>query len=119
MAKFGPEETLMGKLASILKSSNTNQNWLKLCRPIHPGDTQDSISGYFDEAEHNCFVIHRSGQPEERIYNIIDVAANDKYLVDSRTKKYTSWQDYFEVNPIPKQFSWAYECDWPQFGFGS
>jgi hypothetical protein len=115
MAKFGPEETLMQKLDSILKSSNRNQNWLKLSKP--PVEEQPLIYGYFDDVEHNCFVLQRLDQPEERIYNLINVPATDDYLVDSKGMKYASWQKYFEMNPLPLQTVWTSLSDWPQFMF--
>jgi hypothetical protein len=116
MARFGPEETLMQKLDSILKSSNRNQNWLKLSRPPAGQDAPEVIYGYFDENEHNCFVLHRMGQPEEKIYNLLHVPATDEYLVDIHGQRYASWQKYFDVHPIPAQ-TWSAGFDWPQFGF--
>jgi hypothetical protein len=103
MAKFGPEETLMQKIDSLLKSSNNNQNWLKISNRPVPAPPACPIYGYFDQKEDNCFVIHRLGQAEERIYNVLDAAATDDFLVDANGQRFHSWQHYFQVNPIPKE----------------
>ena len=101
MARFGPEETLMLKIQSILKSSNENHNWLKI-----DGDQAkykgELVYGFFDECEHNCFVIQRHGMEPERVYNKVEEAANQDYLVDETGRTYASWQAYFEAHPVRK-----------------
>jgi hypothetical protein len=103
MAKFGPEETLMQKIDSLLKSSNNNQNWLRISKRVVPPASSCQIYGHFDQSEDNCFVIHRFGQNEERIYNVLDAAATDDYLVDTLGRKFHSWQHYFEVHPVVRE----------------
>jgi hypothetical protein len=115
LAKFGPEETLMQKLDSILKSSNQNHNWLKLSRPLLRDD-RPPIYGFFDEREHNCFVLRRAGRPDERLYNLMHVPATSEYLVDTDGRTYLSWQTYFEAHPLPSPLRDA-PAEWPQFDF--
>jgi hypothetical protein len=114
-AKFGPEETLIQKLDSLLKSSNQNHNWLKLSRPVFRDD-RSTIYGYFDEREHNCFVLRRAGHPEERFYNLMQVPATSEYLVDAEGRKYASWQHYFESHPVSSPHVDG-PIGWPQFDF--
>ncbi|KAH0791243.1 39 kDa initiator binding protein [Histomonas meleagridis] len=100
IAKFGPEATLMQKIASLLKSSNENQNWLKIVHdPYAISSEGESIYGFFDESEDNCFVIIRNDRTVSKVYNMVEEPASGEYLIDSSGTKYTSWQNYFEVHP--------------------
>jgi hypothetical protein len=103
MAKFGPEETLMQKIDSLLKSSNNNQNWLRISNRPLPPPSSCQIYGHFDQNEDNCFVIHRYGQKEERVYNVLDAAATDEFLVDSSGQRFRSWQHYFQIHPVARE----------------
>lgn len=102
LAKFGPEATLMEKIASLLKSSNTYQDWLKIVQDPSQLSYYNNVDifGYFDYNEHNCFIIKRINQPVRKIYNIVDQPATGDYLIDSNGVKYNSWQDYFEKNQL-------------------
>jgi hypothetical protein len=96
MAKFGPEETLMQKIGSLLKASNDNNNWLKIGRDQGNTDPKEGMIGYFDENEHNCFVLNWGKGKCERVYNMVDVPFGGAFLVDSGGRKCLSWQEYFE-----------------------
>jgi hypothetical protein len=103
MAKFGPEETLMQKIDSLLKSSNNNENWLKISEGPPQIVASGPIYGYFDENEHNCFIIRRLGELDDRIYNILNAPATDDYLIDGTGFRYSSWQHYFHLKPVMGQ----------------
>lgn len=102
LALFGPEATLMEKIASILKSSNEYHDWLKIVHdPSELVNFRDpEIYGFFDVNEHNCFTLKRANKPDLKIYNIVDQPATGEYLIDSNGVKYGSWQDYFGRNSI-------------------
>ena len=108
MARFGPEETLMLKIQSLLKSSNDNQNWMKISGDLEKYQ-HDPVYGFFDESEHNCIVIQRFGMEPERIYNLVEAAATENYLIDAKGRTYGSWQAYFDLNPLNKgrPYNWA------------
>lgn len=102
IARFGPEETLMQKVGSLLKSSNLNGNWLRL-QTGHDsliGEPDTSFYGFFDDSSSNGFVIHRMDKTITKVYNIVDTPSTDPYLIDSDSNLYNSWEDYFAKNPI-------------------
>lgn len=102
MARFGPEETLMQKVGSLLKSSNLNGNWLRL-QTAHdslPGEPETSFYGFFDDSSNNGFVLHKFDKTITKVYNIIDVPSTEPYLIDSDSVTYSSWEDYFIKNPV-------------------
>lgn len=109
MARFGPEETLMHKVGSLLKSSNLNGNWLRL-QTAHdslPGELDPSFYGFFDDSSHNGLVLHRLDNSITKVYNIVDAPSTDPYLIDSNNVLYNSWEDYFQKNPVNlPEISW-------------
>ncbi|OHT11185.1 39 kDa initiator binding protein [Tritrichomonas foetus] len=107
MARFGPEETLMQKVGSLLKSSNENNNWLRLTTAKNSLPNENSsFYGFFDEIENNGFVLHRPDGTTSHLYNIVDTPATEAYLIDADGQKYNSWQDYFAKNPVESIFGW-------------
>ena len=100
LARFGPEETLMQKVGSLLKSSNENGNWLRLtvAHDYIPGE--NDFYGFFDDVDNNGFVLKKRDGSTIKIYNIVDAPATEPYLIDMNNQKYKSWQDYFILNPI-------------------
>lgn len=101
MAKFGPEETLMEKVGSIVSSSNRNGNWLHVTSNPQSISNEQKFYGYFDENEHNCIILVSPRRGPTRVWNKVDVAASTgKYLVDDKGMEYDSWDNYFSINKI-------------------
>lgn len=107
MARFGPEETLMLKVGSLLKSSNQNLNWLRLVTSHDsiPGEPDSNFYGFFDDTCQNGFVLHHSDGSKTIVYNIVDAPSTESYLVDANNNRYSSWQDYFTRNPVNATFN--------------
>ena len=101
LAKFGPEETLMEKLGSIVASSNHNGNWLHVTTDGNSLQGEQSFYGYFDNLDQNCFILVNPKSQPVRIWNKVNVdSSTGKYLVDEIGQEYDNWDNYFALNPI-------------------
>jgi hypothetical protein len=98
MAMFGPTETLMLKIHSLLEVATANTPWLYFGTPPGP----DPIPfGAFDEDEPNSLVIRKGNQELDRVWNIPLVPFGEPFIVDKNDQKYMSWQEYFRQHPVP------------------
>jgi hypothetical protein len=109
LAMFGPEKTIMLKIASLLTCSNASGKWLSFerdhsaARPV----------GFFDLAMPNCLVINHGDQTCEKVYNDpTAVAGTESYVIDDAGKAYKDWDDWFAKHPI------RHANQYPLFGFG-
>lgn len=89
--RYGPEETLMLKIGSLLSSSNQYGNWFLLKRPENVEGK--SLYGYFNNDEYNCLTLCINGNPPLKIWNLINVSASDAYLKDDHGNHYKSWDE--------------------------
>jgi hypothetical protein len=98
LAMFGPERTVMLKIASLLDCSHRTGQWLYFDTD---GMQMPALSGSFDLYEPNCLVIRNSGTVT-RVWNAPLIEANDKtgYVTDDKGHSYHSWADYFEAHPV-------------------
>ena len=97
LAMFGPQQSSMLKIASLLEHSNNTGNWLTFLPESQP---QNTFYGAFDPAVPNCLVIHKKDGTEKKIYNDpLAEADGSFYLVDGDGKQYTNWSEYFNSNP--------------------
>lgn len=102
MAMFGPADTVMLKIHSLLEVSTVGTPWLYF--GITPTADEASVYGFFDETEANALIIHdRNG--EDRVWNLPLVPAGDgcQYVEDKDGRKYASWQEYFHEHPVSDQ----------------
>jgi hypothetical protein len=93
LAMFGPEKTIMVKIAALLKCSNATGKWL----------TFDRIVGKppfatFAPTMPNCLVIHHGDGAIERVYNLPSLER--EYLVDDFGKTGRDWDDWFTAHPV-------------------
>lgn len=109
LAMFGPEETIMLKISSLLKCSNSTGQWLRFdntCnQKLYPGGSFDTQkpSGSFDPQKPNCLQIYRVDGTCERVYNhpLRDAEDNTRpYIIDENNGIYQSWDAYFSKNPV-------------------
>ncbi|OHT06240.1 39 kDa initiator binding protein [Tritrichomonas foetus] len=98
MAMFGPEETIMLKIASLLGCSNNTGQWLA----FEPVGQNIPLCGTFDENEPNRLVL-RNRSTVTCIWNAPLAPASQNYVIDEYNKVYPSWDDYFRNNPIEYQ----------------
>ncbi|OHT16337.1 39 kDa initiator binding protein [Tritrichomonas foetus] len=101
MAMFGPEKTIMLKIASLLSSSNNSGQWLMFEPQTMNANT---FYGAFSDNEPNCLVLNYRNKPV-RIWNLPNVEAmpNKRYIVDEENRYYSSWEEYFQYNPVAQQ----------------
>lgn len=99
MAMFGPEQTIMLKIASLLGCSNATGQWL-MFEKFSP-QVLNQFYGAFEELQPNCLMLN--SKPPVRIWNLPNVSAqnNNKYIFDQNRKQYSSWEEYFQNNPVP------------------
>ena len=97
MAMFGPEDTIMIKIASLLTCSNTSGQWLV----FGPYPPSSNLYGAFNEREPNCLVLNLNLQNCNRmVYNNPIQNTGYDYVIDQFGRTYKSWEHYFQVNPI-------------------
>lgn len=107
MAMFGPENTIMLKIASLLSCSNDNGQWLIFSKDANMA-TNPLIQGAFDDQQPNCLVIHTRSH-QYKIWNLPnEEALKSKYIIDQSHTFYSSWEEYFQNNPIPIQQEYLY-----------
>jgi hypothetical protein len=101
LAMFGPEKTVMLKIASLLECSQKSGQWLYFNTDHIQFPT---FYGAFDYTEPNCLVI-RNQDRVARVWNFPFLEANDRlhYLADESGRTYPSWTEYFAVHP-PSQY---------------
>jgi hypothetical protein len=101
MAMFGPEKSLMLKIASLLESSQKSGQWLYF-------NTEQphflTTYGSFDRDTPNCLVL-RKYDTVSRIWNFptVEQAPGTQYLMDDLGQMYASWAGYFAMHPVRQQ----------------
>jgi hypothetical protein len=99
MAMFGPEKTVMLKIASLLQCSHRTGEWLTFDLDQH---ALPRVFAAFEKTEPNCLAIHIFDQVS-RVWNDPRTEANGgtQYLTDEHGAYYSSWEDYFTKHPVP------------------
>jgi hypothetical protein len=102
LAMFGPDRTVMLKIASLLECSHRTGQWLYFDTE---GTQLPALSGSFDPQEPNCLVIRNNGVVS-RAWNAPLIEANGKrgYVTDEVGNIYASWADYFKTCPVMRPF---------------
>ena len=111
LAMFGPADTIMLKILSLLQVSNETGQWLDFNSNSQTGiqynNQQPLVSGYFDYNQPNCLVINKTFSTDytqtERVWNnpVKPHSDNIKYISDQSNNLYSSWNEYFQSHPIP------------------
>jgi hypothetical protein len=98
MAMFGPDRTVMLKIASLLDCSRRTGQWLSFDTD---GFLLPPLAGSFDGQEPNCLVIRNKGNAT-RVWNapLVESNANIGYVCDQVGHTYGCWSDYFEKHPV-------------------
>ncbi|OHT03571.1 39 kDa initiator binding protein [Tritrichomonas foetus] len=100
MAMFGPPQTVMQKITSLLESSEREkpEPWLLFSKP----ESMPQNYGMFDENEQNCLFIKMYGT-EIKVWNIPLINSNEgDYIMDEDGRLFSSWDTYFKHHPLPK-----------------
>jgi hypothetical protein len=98
LAMFGPESTIMLKIASLLTCSNGTGNWLTFDRGHSASRTPFA---YFDPAVPNCLVVHHGDNMMEKVYNNPTAeSGREPYVIDEFGKVYKDWDEWFGKHPV-------------------
>lgn len=102
MAMFGPEDTIMLKIASLLSCSNNSGQWLI----FDPSNTPGPFCGSFEDQEPNRLVLRCTQSitiTTQSVWNmpLISAKNNYNYICDEKNCMYRSWEDYFHQYPFP------------------
>lgn len=95
MAMFGPKETFMIKVSSLLICSNTGGQWLIFTK--YNGSSQ--CYGYFSDEQLNCLELNQIGKPTIHVYNQPLVQANHSF-VRNENEFFKNWEAYFAKYPF-------------------
>lgn len=100
LAMFGPSNTAMLKIASLLLCSNNNGNWL-----VFDPTTVQTMSGYqgsFSPSSPNCLIFRSPDGTVRRFWNHPMIDAYGVYLICENGAKYSSWDKVFA--PLTNQY---------------
>jgi hypothetical protein len=101
LAMFGPEKTIMLKIAALLTCSNASGKWLSFERD-HTR-SRPPIA-FFDFEMPNCLIVNHADGSKQRVFNNpIAEAGGQEYLMNEEGKSYRDWDDWFGKNPVKQQ----------------
>jgi hypothetical protein len=97
MARFGPSETAMLKIASLVKATGDGCK----CISFGPGAGEEDVErvpfyGVFDGRELNRLTLSFPNGDDQCVWNIPLIDARGCYLLDDGATTYRSWEHYFE-----------------------
>jgi hypothetical protein len=108
LAMFGPVNTAMLKIISLLEIAHETGDWLFFDLDKVPAE----FYGAFDPNEANCLFIRRKkGMLVSRAWNLPDRDPGQDYVIDECGELYSSWRDYFTLHPMDNQSSSSNEMD--------
>lgn len=96
MAMFGPERSIMLKIASLLTGSNNSGRWLTFDTTQITGS---QIYGHFLDNEPNKLIVNNCSVITE-LWNMPHIDADQSYVMDKTGSLYANWEDYFIKKPI-------------------
>jgi hypothetical protein len=105
LAMFGPEKTVMLKIAGLLTCSNATGKWLTFDRDH---TTARPPFAYFLGDTPNCLFVHHGDNLHEKVFNDPVVDAAQPYLVDEFGILYKDWDDWFAKHPVREGFGAPY-----------
>lgn len=101
LAMFGPEDSTMIKIASLLKYSNENGQFLSFAPPPPPEiSIRNQNLGYFDPAEPNKLIYRSQNNVSIISWNNPLAQATTPYVIDELDQKHASWEDFFNAKVI-------------------
>jgi hypothetical protein len=99
LAMFGPEQTVMLKISSLLTCSNATGKWLTFDSDFM-AERRPAPFARFNPAEPNCLLVQRTDGQVSRVYNDPNVDATKPYLIDASGQQFCQWDDYFREHPV-------------------
>lgn len=95
LAMFGPEGSIMLKIASLLSCSNSTGQWLFFGKL----DAIPMFYGSFSDEQPNCLELFQQGRNPVRVWNMPLVDASQPYI-KNENEFFNSWEDYFNRYPF-------------------
>lgn len=95
LAMFGPENTIMLKIASLLCCSNSTGQWLYFGKI----DVIPISYGTFSDEQPNCLELYQQGRMPVKVWNMPLVDANHPYI-KNENELFINWEDYFRRHPF-------------------
>lgn len=105
LARFGPPETVMVKIDSLLKCATKGRHWLYCGIIPAPEKIGDEVIAAFDDKLFNCLTIFYPRGIQTHAWNMPLVEASQNYILDDNKIQYENWEKFFEAHPIPDQYS--------------
>jgi hypothetical protein len=103
LAMFGPQRTVMLKIASLLQCSNSTGKWLTF--DADPEIRAGGTYGSFDTRMPNCLMLHHGDRAITRVFNDPTVESGTRsYVIDDQGKGYGDWDEYFRMHPLRMGF---------------
>lgn len=112
LAMFGPKETVMLKILSLLSLGQSgddveSRTWLNFDR--HTPDEELGLPcARFSEPMPNCLVIRQRDGSVRSAYNNPLVQESGEYVIDDSGHTYSSWVDYFDKKPLEQMATLYY-----------
>ena len=96
---FGPDGSIMQKIASLLDIAAGENGWLYFGFPPSEIKKVTDHFAYFDENEPNCLVLI-SGSSIFKVWNIPDIKHTDRYIYGEDGNYYSDWSSYIRTTPF-------------------
>jgi hypothetical protein len=98
MAEFGPPETVMLKIHSLLEVCQTPSPWL-FFGPTALVEEID-LNGGFDDEDANLLQVRFRKRVLEKAWNIPIVPFGQEFVLEESGRTHASWQAFFEEHPV-------------------
>jgi hypothetical protein len=99
MCEFGPPETAMLKIHSLLETATTDgYSWLYF--GLLPGKDFNLPWASFDDLDANGLLIRDGRGGTKWVWNLPLVPFGEDFIVDANDRKYASWQAFFQEEPM-------------------
>ena len=95
MARFGPSDSVMIKIAALLSCTNRADKWVFFNPPRKEEVAHLPFYVILDGDDLNCFQFEFSSNVA-RVWNVPLIDAFGCYLVDEQTRMYSSWMQFIE-----------------------
>ena len=94
---FGPEPTVMNKIADLLDVCAGDDGWLYFGFSLAEIKSVTLQYAYFDDNEPNCLVLV-NGPNSTKVWNIPDIKSNESYVFSEDSNYYREWSSFFNLS---------------------
>jgi hypothetical protein len=101
MAEFGPPETVMLKIHSLLEVAQHPSPWLYFGPMAIVEDVE--LNGVFDDDAANLLLVRNRKRVLNKAWNVPIIPFGQEFVIDESGRRYASWQTFFEEHPVRDQ----------------